>query len=190
MCVNRELIGTCGRAIKWDHPQPPCIPNPGVANRRPQIEYIMWGRRAAWSSLWWWPDLHLPLCDDRRRRVRRRRSSRIWGSCISWERFDLESPNFYRNLDNCRVCIHVGYDITNDFRSEVILKKKPSKVPTPASGVIYRERFRWWPRNLTGLSRTIGPIKLLKIDQAGQSRIIRPLFNLDSPNYARIYMRK
>ena len=24
-------------------------------NRRPHIEHIMWGRRAAWSPLWWWP---------------------------------------------------------------------------------------------------------------------------------------
>ena len=30
-------------------------PNRGVANWRPQIEHIMWGHRAAWSPLWWWP---------------------------------------------------------------------------------------------------------------------------------------
>ena len=30
-------------------------PNRGFVNRRPQIEHIMSGRRAAWSPLWWWP---------------------------------------------------------------------------------------------------------------------------------------
>ena len=33
----------------------PLTQNRGVVNRRPQIEHIMWGHRAAWSPLWWWP---------------------------------------------------------------------------------------------------------------------------------------
>ena len=33
----------------------PRTPNRRVVNRRPQIEHIMSGHRAAWSPLWWWP---------------------------------------------------------------------------------------------------------------------------------------
>ena len=33
----------------------PRSPNRGVVNRRPQLENIIWGRRAAWSPLWCWP---------------------------------------------------------------------------------------------------------------------------------------
>ena len=49
-----ELIGTHGRAAEWTHPRPPCAPNWWVTNRRPQIEPIMWGCRAAWLLLWGW----------------------------------------------------------------------------------------------------------------------------------------
>ena len=40
-----------------------------AANGQPQIEHIMWGRQAAWSSLWWWhcfPYYHefLPIVSD------------------------------------------------------------------------------------------------------------------------------
>ena len=50
-------MGRCsnGRAIECAHPDPHVPPNRGVANRRPQIEHIVCGRRAAWSPLWWWP---------------------------------------------------------------------------------------------------------------------------------------
>ena len=38
----------------------PRTPYRGVVNRRPQIEHIVWGRRAAWSPLWWWPCFVIP----------------------------------------------------------------------------------------------------------------------------------
>ena len=40
-------------------PAPPRTPNQRVANRRPQIEHIMAGRRAAWSPFGRWPCLVL-----------------------------------------------------------------------------------------------------------------------------------
>ena len=55
ICVIGELMGTNGRAIELAHPRLPRTPNGGVANWRPPIEHIIWGRQAAWSPLWWWP---------------------------------------------------------------------------------------------------------------------------------------
>ena len=45
LCLNRTLIGTCGRSTEYAHPRPPRTTNRGVANRRTQFEQIMWGRR-------------------------------------------------------------------------------------------------------------------------------------------------
>ena len=42
----------------------PRTPNRGVVNWRQQIEHIIWGRRAAWLPLWWWPcfyHVHKPI---------------------------------------------------------------------------------------------------------------------------------
>ena len=39
----------------------PTYPNQVVTNWRPHIEHIMWGRRAAWPPLWWWPCYSLSL---------------------------------------------------------------------------------------------------------------------------------
>ena len=46
--VNRDLIGTHGRLSTETIPDPTitCTPNGGVENRRPQIEYVVWGRAA------------------------------------------------------------------------------------------------------------------------------------------------
>ena len=49
--ANRNLSAS----QEYAHPWPPRTTNRGVANRRPQIEHIMWSHRAPWSSLWWWP---------------------------------------------------------------------------------------------------------------------------------------
>ena len=55
-----ELIGIRGRATKWGQPDPyVATPNREVVDRRTLIEHIIWGRRAAWSPLWWWPCVRL-----------------------------------------------------------------------------------------------------------------------------------
>ena len=47
LCVNAKLIGTHGRAVEWAHPRSTRTIYRGVTNRRPQIEQILLGRRAA-----------------------------------------------------------------------------------------------------------------------------------------------
>ena len=51
MCHFRAKMNPrSGYRMNPSHPPRP--PNREVANRRPQIEHIMWCRRAAWSPLW------------------------------------------------------------------------------------------------------------------------------------------
>ena len=104
---------------------------------------------------------------------------------------------------------YTGYDITNYFRSEVIAKKKLSIIPPPlASGRISRERFLARttiffkligdnrPHNPAGYDVTISAssrlpnvikycTKVRKRVRTAKSRIIQPLFNLESPNVSR-----
>ena len=41
-------------------------------NRRPQIRHIVWGRREAWSPLWWWPcSWYLPTESSQWRHIQR-----------------------------------------------------------------------------------------------------------------------
>ena len=50
--MNEELIGTHGKGY-WMCPSlNSTSSNRGIANRWSQIEYIVWGRRAAWSPVW------------------------------------------------------------------------------------------------------------------------------------------
>ena len=80
-----------------------------------------------------------------------------WGTRISQQRFDLESPKFYTNLHTGRVYNHTRYDITIYFRLEVIAKKQAQMPPQMASGESSRERFKRRSRNFTCLSATTGP---------------------------------
>ena len=127
------------------------------------------------------------------------RSSRIWGSRIFRERFDLESQNFTRAFIPAGPTYHhTGYDVANYFRPNIILRKSSKMPPPTASGGISRERFKRGSRNFTAFSGTIGPTSIPDMTSLAlsgrlqnvfkyctKSRIIPPLFNQESPNSAR-----
>ena len=75
---------------------------------------------------------------------------------------------FYTNLLTGRVYNHTGYDVTTNFRSEV-MAKNPSKMPPPTTLVEISQRFVRWPPNFTCLSGTIGPTNLLDMTSVASS---------------------
>ena len=103
-----------------------------------------------------------------------------------------------------------GYDIISFFRSEVIAKKL-SKMPLPmALGLIFTKTFkRWawhfctpiedmsltnlpdmaslsWFRSAVKYNNTAQ--KCVELVRSAKSRIVRPLFNVESPNFTRTSM--
>ena len=97
-------------------------------------------------------------------RRRRRGTSFVpkWGSRISREKFDLESPNFTRTFT--QVGSNTTPDITSLTTSGRLSSKfkNPSKMPhQPASGGISRERFKRGSPIFTWLSGTTDPTNLL-----------------------------
>ena len=92
-----------------------------------------------------------------------------WGSRISRERFDLESPNFAWTF------IPVGSATTPDMTSlytsgQKLPRKKPSKMhPQTASGGISRKRCNRGSPNFTWLSGTTGATNLPDLASLGAS---------------------
>ena len=102
---------------------------------------------------------------------------------------------------------HTEYDVTNYFWSDVAKGKKPLKMLLPTTwGGISREQFELGSRNSICLSETTGLTNLPDMTSPAascwlqcaiipaqkciklvrpKSRIIQPLFNVGSPNFAR-----
>ena len=99
------------------------------------------------------------LCDDRRTPVS---FVTKWGSRISRERLDLESPNSTNT--STPTCWTTAPDLTSLAASGLQLfdvLKKRSKIPSPtASGLISGERFERRARKFTHLSGTVSSTKL------------------------------
>ena len=133
-------------------------------------------------------------------------------SCIS-RTVRPRITKFYTNLQIRRIYNHTGYDFTSYFRSEVILKKIRRKSRLRRLRVEFLEKglienheilqayWDYWIHKparhyVTSCFRSAAKCtKILLNSQSAQnasgrpkSRIIRPLFNLESPNFARTSM--
>ena len=86
-------------------------------------------------------------CIRRRSFVRRCSSITKRAARIIPERFDFHTNSLYS---------HTGYDMTNDVRSEVIVKKLAKLLPPISLGRIFPELFKRGSPNFTHLLRTVG----------------------------------